>query len=103
MPEKLGGEVSWPEKGPSEYFEATGFCKNWNDFPPLVPLVEAHQYLLQRTREVGFTMSPEYLLQPHADNTVPVGTTMNLMKMTEKWLPSLKMPDDAYSMSVTKG
>ncbi len=25
---RLGGEVSWPEVGPSEYFEATGFCKN---------------------------------------------------------------------------
>ena len=28
--EDLGGEVSWPEKGPSENFEATGFCKNYD-------------------------------------------------------------------------
>ena len=26
--EDLGGTVSWPEVEPSEYFEATGFCKN---------------------------------------------------------------------------
>ncbi len=26
--EDLGGTVNWPEVGPSEYFEATGFCKN---------------------------------------------------------------------------
>ena len=26
--ENKGGTVDWPEVGPSEYFEATGFCKN---------------------------------------------------------------------------